>query len=113
MYQKKVYEAQRAISGGNDAATADAEKWLTTLVTLAVDAQRYVSLNMLVAGSRCCVSGWLVCGWGGQTIKMEMVCWLVLPVLHALLCFVGVCLETMAVGRGRDSEECPFALLLA
>jgi protein TIF31 len=40
VYQKKVYEAQRAISGGNDAATADAEKWLTTLVTLAVDAQR-------------------------------------------------------------------------
>eukprot|EP00667_Euglena_gracilis_P000627 EG_transcript_628 len=40
VYQKKVYDAQRTYSGATDASTADAEKWLTTLLKLAVEAQK-------------------------------------------------------------------------
>lgn len=45
VYQKKVYDAQRTYSGATDASTADAEKWLTTLLKLAVEAQKCVCLR--------------------------------------------------------------------
>lgn len=45
VYQKKVYDAQRTYSGATDASTADAEKWLTTLLKLAVEAQKCACLG--------------------------------------------------------------------
>lgn len=40
VWQKKVYDAQRTHGGNDQAGTADAEKWLSTLLKLAVEAQR-------------------------------------------------------------------------
>jgi hypothetical protein len=39
-YQRKVYEAHKTICGSNEAVTTEAEKWLSTLLKLAVEAQK-------------------------------------------------------------------------